>query len=109
MDNIRNRLGLGYLRMEPSSERATEESRASSRFKEEAILIFAPRALQVLKESPDGKVRVFGIVERLKEPVTVLNPVIDYLEAHGYVDVLESDLRGDREIKITERGVKIVG
>ncbi len=118
MQAIRERLGLDFLK--PASQapetaegegarRSASRAAAASEYLEDALLTLAPKALKVLAASPGRRSTVFELVDHLREPVSALNPVLAHLRERGYVNLIREDLKGNHEIEITDRGMRVVG
>jgi hypothetical protein len=109
MSDIRKQIGLDFLRSRDASQ--GQDRRASERVSrnlEGALVAHGGPVLEAIRRVQPEPARLHAIVEDLRIPIDVAIRVVDYLEQQNYVEVVNRQLNGNHELRLTPEGVALL-
>lgn len=106
MTRLREQLSLDYLK------RSREPEVRPSPHLQEAIqgvvIAYGGEMLGILSKAPDNRDKLYHLIEEIGIPIEEALEVTEFFEKNGYVDVISRDLKGNHELKLTDRGLKLI-
>lgn len=118
MTDFRKKLGLDFLKKAkgaPEPESVAAEGREASRaaaeakgFIEEAAIVLGVRILDFLAKNPDGKGKVFEVVEQTGMAIEEALQVTEALKSRQLLEVEVQDKFGNHALKITAEGRRFI-
>jgi hypothetical protein len=106
MADIRKQIGLDYLKIAP--EPAGSSPGSSPPFMDDALLAYGRPILEALRKNDPAPLGVFALVDQLGIRIDVALKVVAYLQAGKYVEIVESDLKGDDKLRLTKQGQALI-
>jgi predicted transcriptional regulator len=110
MAGIRDQIGLDFLQKrgtEPE-DRAISSGEERPSFMDEALLTYGRPMLEVLRRAAPGTVRLHNLIDELAIPIDVALRVVDHLESQRYLAVVNRDLKGNHELRLTDEGARLL-
>jgi hypothetical protein len=108
MADIRQRIGLDYLKKRGADPESADTTQSRSPFMDDALLAHGRRILQAVSEVAPASAKLYDVIDRLQIPIDVALKVVDYLDRNGYLSVVARDLRGNHELRLTDEGVRLL-
>lgn len=105
MSDLRNKLGVDYMRQSAPEKRSVQQS---SDFLDEAVILFGARILESVAKDPKGEKRLHVVVQELDISLADALRVADYLSDRGMVEIRDRDKLGNHLLVITGEGRKLV-
>ncbi len=106
MTRLREQLSLDYLKR--SREPEVRPSYHLQEAVQEVVIAYGGKILEALSEAPGNQARLYDLIEKTRIPIEEALAVTDFFETNGYVDVISRDLKGNHELKLTDRGQKLI-
>jgi hypothetical protein len=108
--DYRSQLGLGFIKKRDTQPEVEGETIKieSEKFLEEAMLAYGRKVMEAMAKAPQRATTVFKLVDEIGVGVNTLGPVIEWLCDKKYVEIVSEDLKGDHEVKLTDRGERIL-
>ena len=110
MASIRDQIGLDFLRKrgtEPE-DRPTGLNEERPPFLDEALLTYGRPLLEALRRAAPGTERLHGLIDEMAIPIDVALRVVDHLESQRYLEVVNRDLKGNHELRLTDEGARLL-
>lgn len=102
--DIEKQLGLGYLNQRNRADPpAQSQSRPLASDPVEILTKFGRPLLKAIAKS-GGVDRLYPLIEGLQMPISVALPVVEFLEREDLVEVIDRDLKGNYQLRVTNRG-----
>ena len=110
MEEIRKKLGLGYLRRGAEQKETPAEPRQEPLppFLSDALIAYGRTILEALRRGEPATARLHALIEQLQIPIDVALKVTEYLEEKKYLTVVRRDLKGDHELRLTDEGRRLL-
>lgn len=103
--DIEKQLGLGYLdrrsKTDPSNRGSSNRAIGS-----DPVELLSKFGRPLLKgiAATGGVDRLYPLLERLQMPISVALPVVEFLEKEDLVEIVDRDLKGNYQLRLTNRG-----
>lgn len=103
--DIEKQLGLGYLdkRSRGDSSNRAAPGRAPGLDPVEMLGKFGRPLMKAISQS-GGVERLYSLLEGLQMPISVALPVVEFLEREDLVEIVDRDLKGNYQLRLTNRG-----
>lgn len=110
--DIEKQLGLGYLGRKPDGSRREEQKRSgteqSTSLDPLEMLTSYGRPIMKYMATHGGTARLYSIIDNLQMPIGVALPCVEFLDREDFVEIVQQDLKGDHELRLTKRGRAMV-
>ena len=110
MAGIRDQIGLDFLRKRGTEAEDRPAGPGDERlpFLDEALLSYGRPLLEALQRAAPGTARLHALIDELAIPIEVALRVVDHLEGQRYLAVVNRDLKGNHELRLTEEGARLL-
>jgi predicted transcriptional regulator len=105
MADLRSRLGLDYLQKRGGEPDDRQSGRSAL---DEARLAYARPLLDALRRASPGPVHLYQLIDELGVPIDLALKLVDDLESRGYLTVVNRDLKGNHELRLTDEGARVL-
>jgi hypothetical protein len=102
--DIEKQLGLGYLDKRSKGDSSNRNQiRTPGTDPVEMLTKFGRPLLKAIAQN-NGTDRLYPLLERLQMPISVALPVVEFLEREDLVEITDRDLKGNYQLRLTNRG-----
>ena len=105
--DIEKQLGLGYLDRSSKTETSNRDGSTRSLWNGlDPVEMLSSIGRPLLKgvASAGGVERLYPLLENLHMSISVALPVVEFLEQQDLVEIVDRDLKGNHELRLTKRG-----